>query len=338
MNKNARLHFGHTFRLHPSAFILASLIGFAATATSTAYAQAYPSKALRLVVPFPAGGPTDIVGRTIGQKLNETLGQPVVIDNRAGAGGVIGTEQVAKSPPDGYSMLLGTISGLAVAMSLYPNRGYDSLRDFAPVTQAVTVTNILVVHPSLPVRNVRELLALSRAKPGALNYASSGSGTVTHLAGELFKTLGHVNIVHVPFKGGAPALTALMSGEVQMSYENSLIVVPHIKAGKLRALAVTGTQRSKLMPELPTIAEGGLPGYAASGWYGFVVPAAVPKDIVARLNTDITRILRMPDVVERLSGQGAEPVGGSAEQFGAFIRSEIEKWTGLVKTANMKAD
>ena len=304
----------------------------------SALAQQYPAKPLRMVVPFPAGGPTDIVGRTIGQKLNDTLGQPVIIDNRAGAGGVIGTEHVAKSPPDGYTLLLGSISGLAVAMSLYPNRGYDSLRDFAPVTQAVTVTNILVVHPSLPVKNVRDLLALARAKPGALNYASSGSGTVTHLAGELFKTLGRVNIVHVPFKGGAPALTALMSGEVQMSYENSLIVVPHIKAGKLHALAVTGVQRSKLMPELPTIAEGGLPGYAASGWYGFVVPAAVSKEIVGRLNADIARILRMPDVVERLSGQGAEPVGGTAEQFGAFIRSEIEKWTGLVKTANMKAD
>ena len=304
----------------------------------SALAQQYPAKPLRMVVPFPAGGPTDIVGRTIGQKLNDTLGQPIIIDNRAGAGGVIGTEHVAKSPPDGYTLLLGSISGLAVAMSLYPNRGYDSLRDFAPVTQAVTVTNILVVHPSLPVKNVRDLLALARAKPGALNYASSGSGTVTHLAGELFKTLGRVNIVHVPFKGGAPALTALMSGEVQMSYENSLIVVPHIKAGKLHALAVTGVQRSKLMPELPTIAEGGLPGYAASGWYGFVVPAAVPKEIVGRLNADIARILRMPDVVERLSGQGAQPVGGTAEQFGAFIRSEIEKWTGLVKTANMKAD
>jgi tripartite-type tricarboxylate transporter receptor subunit TctC len=298
----------------------------------------FPSRPVRLVVPFPAGGPTDIVGRTIGQKLNETLGQQVIVDNRAGAGGVIGTEYVAKSPPDGYTILLGTISGLAVAMSLYPNRGYDSLRDFAPVTQAVTVTNILVVHPSLPVRNVRELLALARAKSGTLNYASSGSGTVTHLAGELFKTLGHVNIVHVPFKGGAPALTALMSGEVEMSYENSLIVVPLIKAGKLHALAVTGAHRSKLMPELPTIAEGGLPGYAASGWYGFVVPAAVPKDIVARLSADTTRILRMPEVVERLSGQGAEPVGGTAEQFSAFIRSEIDKWTGLVKTAKMKAD
>ena len=312
--------------------------GCAVAMCNMSAAQTYPSKPVRLVVPFPAGGPTDIVGRTIGQKLSESLGQPVVIDNRAGVGGVIGSENVAKSPADGYTLLLGTIGGLAVAMSLYPNRGYDTLKDFAPVTQAVTVTNILVVHPALPVRSVKELLALARARPGALNYASSGSGTVTHLAGELFKTLGHVNIVHVPFKGGAPALTALMSGEVQMSYENSLIVVPHIKSGKLRALAVTGSQRSKLMPELPTIAEGGLPGYAASGWYGFVVPAATPKEIVARLNTDITHILRMPDVVERLSGQGAEPVGGAPEQYSAFIKSEIDKWTRLVKSANMKPD
>jgi tripartite-type tricarboxylate transporter receptor subunit TctC len=314
------------------------LVACAALTLSTAACAQYPAKPVRMVVPFPAGGPTDIVGRTIGQKLNEALGQPVIIDNRAGAGGVIGTEQVAKAPPDGYTILLGSISGLAVAMSLLPNRGYDSLRDFAPVTQAVTVTNILVVHPSLPVRNVRDLLALARTRPSKLNYASSGSGTVTHLAGELFKTLGHVDIVHVPFKGGAPALTALMSGEVEMSYENSLIVVPHIRAGRLRALAVTGGQRSKLMPELPTIAESGLPGYNASGWYGFVVPAAVPKDIVARLSADITRILRMPDVIERLSGQGAEPIGGTPEQFGAFIRTEIEKWSKLVATAKMKAD
>ena len=304
---------------------------------SLACAQ-YPGKPVRLVVPFPAGGPTDIVGRTISQKLSESLGQPVIVDNRPGAGGVIGTEFVAKSPPDGYTILLGTIGGLAVAMSLYPNRGYDTLRDFQAVVQAVTVTNILVVHPSLPARTVKELLSLARARPGTLNYASSGSGTVTHLAGELLNTMAHVKIVHIPFKGGAPALTALMSGEVEMNFENSLIVVPHIKAGRVRAIAVTGAQRSKLMPDLPTIAEGGLPGYNASGWYGFVLPAAVPKEIVSRLANDFNRILRMPDVVERLSGQGAEPVINTPEQFTAFIRTEIDKWTRLVKTANMKAD
>jgi tripartite-type tricarboxylate transporter receptor subunit TctC len=315
----------------------ALLLALVIICSASASAQ-YPAKPIRLVVPFPAGGPTDIVARTVSQKLSDSLGQPVVIDNRGGAGGVIGTELVVKSPADGHTLLLGTISGLAVAMSLYPSRGYDTLRDLAPITHAVMVTNILVVHPSLPVRSVKELLALARAKPGTLNYASSGSGTITNLAGELFKSLARVDIVHVPFKGGAPALTALLSGEVSMNFENSLIVVPHIKSGKVRALAVTGAQRSRSVPDLPTIAEAGLPGYSASGWYGFVAPAATPRDIVTRLAGEFNRILKQPDVVERLSGQGAEPVGGTPEQFGAFIRDEINKWAKLVKSANMKAE
>src|SRR5918999_3154215 len=219
-----------------------------------AAAQAYPAKPVRIVVGFPAGGPTDIVTRTLAPKLTEGLGQTVLVDNRGGAGGVIATEQVAKAAPDGHTLLMGTIGGIAVAMSLIPNRGYDTLRDLAPITQVVTVTNLLVVHPSVPARNVKELLAIAREKPGRLNYASSGNGTVTHLAGELFKLMGKVDITHVPFKGGAPALTALISGEVDMSYENSLVVTPHVKAGKVKALAVTGTKRSWLMPELPTIA------------------------------------------------------------------------------------
>ncbi len=315
----------------------ALLLALVIICSASASAQ-YPAKPIRLVVPFPAGGPTDIVARTVSQKLSDSLGQPVVIDNRGGAGGVIGTELVVKSPADGHTLLLGTISGLAVAMSLYPSRGYDTLRDLAPITHGVMVTNILVVHPSLPVRSVKELLALARAKPGTLNYASSGSGTITNLAGELFKSLARVDIVHVPFKGGAPALTALLSGEVSMNFENSLIVVPHIKSGKVRALAVTGAQRSRSVPDLPTIAEAGLPGYSASGWYGFVAPAATPRDIVTRLAGEFNRILKQPDVVERLSGQGAEPVGGTPEQFGAFIRDEINKWAKLVKSANMKAE
>ncbi len=288
-------------------------------------------------MPFPAGGPTDIVARTIAQKMTEAWGQPAFIDNRGGLGGGLGTEQAAKAAPDGYTLLMGTIGGLAVAMSLVPNRGYDTLKDFAPITQAVTVTNILVTHPALPVKNVKELLALAKARPGELNYATSGAGTVTHLAGELFKFMGKVNITAVHYKGGAPALTALISGEVQLSYENSLIITPHIKSGKVRALAVTGAKRSKLLPELPTIAET-LPGYDASGWYGLVAPAATPKDIVAKLNTEVVRILRLPDVAERLAGQGAEPVGNTADEFGAFIRSEIDKWAKLVKAANMKAE
>jgi len=300
-------------------------------------AQPYPAKPVRVVVPFPPGGPTDVVARGIAQKMTEGLGQTVVIENRGGAGGALGTELVAKSPADGYTLLMGTIGGLAVAMSLLPNRGYDTLRDFAPITQAVNVTNILVTHPSVPAKSVKDLLEIARARPGQLNYASSGNGTVTHLAGELLKLMGKVNIVHVPYKGGAPALTALVSGETDMSYENSLIILPQIKAGKVKALAVTGAKRSPLLPALPTIGET-LPGYSASGWYGLVAPAATPKDALARLNAAAVRALRAPEVVERLSSQGAEPVGNSAEEWGGFIRSEIEKWARVVKAANMKAD
>jgi tripartite-type tricarboxylate transporter receptor subunit TctC len=217
--------------------------------------------------------------------MAEGLKQPVVVENRAGAGGVLGTEYVAKSPADGYTLLMGTIGGLAVSMSMLPDRGYDTLRDFAPITQAVNVTSILVTHPSVPVKSVQELLALARAHPGKLNYGSSGGGTVTHLAGELLKLMGRVNIVHVPYKGGAPALTAIISGEVDLTYENSLIIVPHIKSGKVRPLGVTSAKRSKLLPDLPSIAEA-LPGYGASGWYGLLAPAATPKDVLARRNAE----------------------------------------------------
>ena len=314
-------------------WLFVAVIAFATQAP----AQPYPAKPVRVVVPFPPGGPTDVVARGIAQKMTEGLGQTVVIENRGGAGGALGTELVAKSPADGYTLLMGTIGGLAVAMSLLPNRGYDTLRDFAPITQAVNVTNILVTHPSVPAKSVKDLLEIARARPGQLNYASSGNGTVTHLAGELLKLMGKVNIVHVPYKGGAPALTALVSGETDMSYENSLIILPQIKAGKVKALAVTGAKRSPLLPALPTIGET-LPGYSASGWYGLVAPAATPKDTLANLNAAAIRALRAPEVVERLSSQGAEPVGNSAEEWGGFIRSEIEKWARVVKAANMKAD
>lgn len=302
-----------------------------------ATAQQYPQRAIRMVVGFPAGGPTDIVSRLMAPKMAEALGQQVIVDNRGGAGGMIATEQVAKAAPDGYTILMGTIGGVAVAMSLNPNRGYDTLRDLAPITQSVTVTSILVTHPSVPAKNVRELLALARAKPGSLNYGSSGNGTITHLAGELLKYMGKVSITHVPYKGGSPALTALVSGEVDLTYENSLIITPHIKSGRVKALAVTGAKRSALFPELPTIAET-LPGYSASGWYGLLAPAAVPKPIIARLHAEAVKALRIPDVIEKLSSQGAEPVGNTPEEFTAFVRSEIEKWAKLVKAANMRTD
>jgi len=218
-----------------------------------------------------------------------------------------------------------------------PNRGYDTLRDLAPITQAVNVTSILVVHPSVPARSVKELLALARAQPGRLNYGSSGAGTVTHLAGELLKLMGRVDITHVPYKGAAPAMTAILSGEVDLTYENSLLIVPHIRSGKVRALGVTSATRSKLLPELPSIAET-LPGFGASGWYGLLAPAATPRDILSRLNTEAVRALRAPEVADKLSSQGAEPMPGSPEDFAAFIRSEIDKWAKVVKAANMKAD
>ena len=303
--------------------------------TTPAFAQSYPVKPVRIAVGFPAGGPTDIVSRLIAPELSKALGQQVVIENRPGAGGVIATGQTAKAPPDGHSLVMGTIGNIAVAMSLLPDRGYDTLRDLAPITQAVSVTSILVTHPSVPARSVKELLALAKSRSGQLNYASSGSGTVTHLSGELLKLMGKVDIAHVPYKGGAPALTALISGEVDMSYENSLIITPHIKSGKVRALAVTGAKRSKLLPELPTIGET-LAGYSASGWYGLLAPAATPKPVIARLHSEVVRILRMPDITERLLSQGAEPIGSTPDEFTAFIRTEIEKWANLVKAANMK--
>lgn len=307
------------------------------TAAPGVLAQAYPVKPVRLVVPFPPGGPTDIVTRLIAPKMAAGLGQQIVIENRGGNGGQVGTEQVSKAAPDGYTLIMGTIGGIAVSMSLNPRRGYDTLRDFAPITQAVSVTSVVVVHPSVPAKNIADLLRIAKAAPGKLNYASSGNGTVTHLAGEQLKLLGKVNITHVPYKGGAPALTALRSGEVDMSYENSLIITPHIKSGRVRALAVTSAKRSKLFQELPTVAET-LPGYSASGWYGLLAPAATPQPIITRLNTEAVKALQSPDVAGKLSSQGAEPAGGSPAEFTAFIRSEISKWAGVVKAANMRVD
>ena len=309
----------------------------AAALALPAGAQPYPAKPVRMVVPFPPGGPTDVVARLMAPKMAEALGQQVVVDNRGGAGGAIGTEQVAKSAPDGYTIVMGTIGGLAVAKSLNPKLGYDTLRDLAPITQSVTVTSVHGTHPSVPAKNVRELLAIAKQGGKRLNYASSGNGTITHLAGELLKLMAKVDITHGAYKGGAPALVALVSGEVDMSYENSLIITPHIKSGRVKGLAVTGAKRSALLPELPTIGET-LKGYSASGWYGLLAPAATPKPVIARLHTEAVKALRAPDVVDKLSGQGAEPVASTPEEFAAFIRSETDKWANLVKAANMRTD
>jgi tripartite-type tricarboxylate transporter receptor subunit TctC len=299
---------------------------------------AYPVKPIRVVVPFAAGGPTDVVIRIMGPRLSELLGQQIIVENRGGAGGATGTELVAKSAPDGYTLLAGTIGGLAVSPTLNPRLGYNTLRDLAPITQTVNVAYVVALHPSVPAKSMKELIALSRARPGKLNYGTAGTGTGPHLAGELLNMMAGVSLVHVPYKGSAPAQTALMSGEVDLTFENTLIVLPHVKAGRLRPIAASGAQRLKLMPELPTVAESGLPGYSASGWYGMLAPVAVPRDIIARLNTEFTRVLRTADVADRLNSMAAEPAPGTPDQFSAFIRSEIEKWARVVKAANMKAD
>ena len=309
------------------------------TLTLTVHAQtAYPNRPIRVIVPFTAGGPTDVAARTVAPRLAEYLGQQIIIENRGGAGGATGTEFVAKSAPDGYTLLHGTIGGLAVSPSLNPKLGYNTLRDLAPVSQMVNVAYIVTLHPSVPATSIKELLTLARARPGKLNYGTGGAGTGPHLAGELINMMAGVSIVHVPYKGTGPALTALLSGEVDLTFDNLLIVLPQIKAGRVRPIAATGSQRSRLMPELPTIAESGLPGFSATGWYGVMAPVATPKDIVARLNAEITRTLRSPDVSERLNSMAAEPAPGTPEQFGAFIRSEIEKWAKVVKATNMKAE
>ena len=325
--------------MNPAAFIAAlSIAATLSLAAGPASAQTYPDRPLRIVVGFSAGGPTDVVSRLVGQKLTQALGQPVVVDNRPGAGGVLAGEIVAKSPADGYTLLMGTIGGLSVSQSLQANMPYQTLRDFAPITQVVANTNLMVLHPSVPVRSVKEFIALARAQPGRLNYASSGNGTVTHLSGELFKNMAQVQITHVPYKGGGPALNALLSGEVDLSFENALVVLPHVKSGRLRALAVTGAKRAAALPEVPTMSEAGLRGYEATGWYGLLAPAATPSEIVRRLHDETVRILRTQEMIDKLRAQGSEAVGSSPEQFAAFIRAESEKWARVVKTSGMRLD
>jgi tripartite-type tricarboxylate transporter receptor subunit TctC len=312
------------------------LLALTALASAPVAAQPFPAKPVRIVVGFTAGGPTDIVARTVGQKLSEAWSQPVVIDNRAGAGGVIATEQVARAPADGYTMLMGTIGGLAVAMSLQPNRGYDTLRDFAPVTQAVTVTNILAVHPTLPARTVKELLALAKARPGQLTYASSGN--FLYLSGALFTSMAKVEMLHVPFKGGSQAMPAVMSGEVALSFATIVSSLPPVSGGKLRGLAVTSARRFPGVENVPTVAESGLPGYEAVAWYGAFAPAGTPREIVRELNADMVRIVNAPDVRELFLRQGAESYATSPEEFAKVVERDVAKWGRVVRESGANAD
>lgn len=308
-----------------------------AAAAAVQAADTYPSRPIRMIVAYPPGGGTDQVGRLMADQLTQTLGQNVVIDNRGGATGNIGTELAARAVPDGYTLLMGNVAPNAVNVSLFKKLGFDPVRDFSPVSLVAITPNILVAHPSQPVKTIKELLALAKAKPGALNFPSAGVGSSSHLAGELLKSLAKIDMVHVPFKGGGPALVAMISGEVQIMFATMPAAMPHVKSGKARAIAVTTAKRSQAMPELPTIAEAGVTGYEASTWYGLLAPAKTPKPVVDRLHAETVKILAGP-ARQRLEVQGFEPVGGTPAEFSAYIKSEIVKWAKVIKDANIPAE
>jgi tripartite-type tricarboxylate transporter receptor subunit TctC len=319
--------------------LLAIVLVLACTlAAGPAAAQAFPTKPARIVVAFPPGAAADLVSRLVAQKLSEMWGQQVLVDNRGGASGTIGTDVVAKSPADGHTMLMGTMGNLAANAALFPNLPFNLERDFAPVTLTVMVHFVMVVHPSVPATTVKEFIAYAKARPGQLNYASSGAGGAPHLGSELFKSMAGVNVVHVPYKGSAPAFTDLIGGQVSMAIDNIPVALPHIKAGKLRALAVTGTKRVPVLPDVPTMAEAGLPGYELTNWLGLVVPAGTPRDIISRIHTDVVKALQMPDVRERLLGMATEPVGSTPDQLGALMKSETAKWAKVIKEAGITAE
>ena len=317
-------------RCRLAAALLAALVPVVAAA------QGFPQKAIRFVVPFPPGGATDALARILGERMSDAWGQPVVIDNRAGAGGNIAAEFVAKSPADGYTIIIVGLSH-AANLTLYSKLPYHPVRDFAPVTQAVAMDMFLVAHPSLPVKSVRELIAFAKARPGALNYASGGNGSTPHMAMELFKSLAHVDIVHVPYKGTL-SVVGLLGGETALLFENLVSVGAHVQSGKLRALAVGAAKRSNAMPELPTVAESGVPGYEMTAWFGVLAPAATPQPVVASLYREMAGTLKQSDVRERFGKLGADAVGSTPEEFGALIKAEIAKWATVIKAAGLKAD
>ena len=312
-----------------------ALLGLTCGAVS---AQDYPARPVRWVSPWPPGGANDIFSRIIAQRLSEALGQAVVVENRPGAAGAIGTEAVAKSPADGYTLTLGSSPTHAIAPSLNPALPYDPLRDFDAVTLVAVVPNVLVVNPALPVNSVRELIALAKSRPGTLNFASAGNGTSQHLSGELFKVMAAVDMVHVPYKGTAPALAELLAGQVQLTFDNIPALLPHIQSGKLRALAVTPAARSAALPNLPTVAEAGVAGYDASVWFGVFVPAGTPRPLVLRLHSEIARALATPDIKARMAAMGAEVSGIGPDAFREFWRKEIPKWAEVVKAAGIKGN
>ena len=315
--------------------VLAALFGGLA---GTAYAQDCPTRAVRLIIPFAPGGSNDILGRLIAARLSDTLGQQVVVDNRGGAGGSIGVELASKSPPDGYTIVIGHIGTLAVNPTLYKKLAYDPLRDLQPISLLAKVPNIMVVHPSVPAKSVKELLALARARPGALVYGSGGTGGAGHLATEYFKLMAKVDLVHVPYKGTGPAIIDLLSGQTQLVFAGVPGISAQVRAGRLRPLGVSTTRRLAVFPEVPTIAEAGVPGYEATQWYGVLAPAGTPRPIVTRLNQEIIKALQTPQMKERLAADGAEPFPSTPEEFSAFIKEEIARWAPVIKAADIRVD
>jgi len=303
--------------------------------TAGALAQSYPTRAIKLVVPSSPGGGTDIVARILGQKLSEQLGQQFVVENRAGAGTVIGNDAVAKSAPDGYTLLMG-LSTLAINPSMYAKLTYDAKRDFAPISQSVSACNILILHPSVPAKTVVELIALARAKPGSLTFGSAGMGTNPHLSGELFKSLARIDMVHVPFKGSGQSIISQVAGEIAANFPSVPTAMPYVKAGRLRGIGVTTLRRVEVLPDVPSIAEAGLPGYEATQWFGLLAPAGTPRPIIDRLYQESSRALRSADMKERMTAEGLEVVGSTPEEFASYIRSETEKWTQVIKAAGIK--
>jgi len=310
-------------------------VALLAFTSASAYAQLYPTKPIRMIVSVPPGGPADTLARLVAPKLTEAMGQTVVIDNRAGANGSIAYEMTARAAPDGYT-LVQVAAGVAINPSLYREVHYDPVKDFAAITQGINLPNILIVHPSVPAASVKELIALGKSKP--LNFASAGNGTTGHLAVELFRLQAGMNLTHIPYKGGGPALAELIGGQVQALFSATLVAIPQIKAGKVRALAITSAQRSRIAPDLPTVAELGFPGFDVVAWFGYLAPARTPNEIVIRLNSTIVKALRSTDTQERLIALGCEPVGNTPREFAAFVSAEHDKWAKVIKQAGIKLD
>jgi len=319
-------------------FRITALLVTVLSVAGPALAQPYPAKPIRMIIGFPPGGGTDIIGRIVGARLSEVLGQQILPDNRGGASGQIAAELAAKAPPDGYTVMMAHIAAMSILPSLYPKLPYDTVRDFAPISLVAISPNIVIIHPSLPVKSIKELIALARSRPGQIHFESSGIGTVQHLAGELFKLQTKVNLLHVPYKGAGPAIIDLVAGHVQLGFDVIPVAGPQVKAGKLRALGVTSAKRSTLFPELPTVTESGVADFDMSTWWGLVAPAAVSKDVIARLHGETIKVLRQKDVTERIADQGAEVVGNTPAEFASFIRAERAKYARIVKDANIKIE